>query len=297
MRLEYSLLWIDDQMAAVQDHITAIQEHIESQGFIANIEPVRMPTENAINQALSQNHWNIIVLDFNLGNTDFLKGHSLLKKIREEGNYTEVVLYSQDSVNIDKLSPLCEGLFINRGRGADLIEKIKKVIDLTLKKVMDLNVMRGIVLSSVAENDHLMNEIIYSYFTEGKEEYIKDKITKKHKEHGDTSKKELEFLMEDPLFMPNCLTSNFIDSETRRNILLHLCKTINIDELKKALKTYENVLSERNLLAHGRISDDRTYIFTKHDSKERKFYLKDALKLRIALMDFDRIIRQYFEQN
>lgn len=50
-----------------------------------------------------------------------------------------------------------------------LLEKMKSMIDLTIEKLSDLQIIRGIVMSEVSELDILMEKIAYKYFVENKQ--------------------------------------------------------------------------------------------------------------------------------
>lgn len=101
-------------------------------------------------------------MDYNLRSSE--KGDELIKKIRSSELYTEIIFYSEDADFEEKIkSELIEGIYFVRGRG-NLIEKVEKVIDVTLKKNHDVNNMRGLVIAETIDLELKMDEIILSYF-------------------------------------------------------------------------------------------------------------------------------------
>ena len=106
-------------------------------------------------------------MDLNLA--DQPNGAELISKIRDLGVYTDVVFYSAsgiDELRAKGREKELEGVFYS-GRTPDtaFVNRVKAVIDATLKKVQDLNNLRGLVMAEVSELDAVMDRIIPSYFS------------------------------------------------------------------------------------------------------------------------------------
>ena len=105
-------------------------------------------------------------MDLNLA--DQPNGAELISKIRELGVYTDVVFYSASGIEELRAKGRekeLEGVFYS-GRTPEtaFVNRVKAVIDATLKKVQDLNNLRGLVMAEVSELDAMMDRILLSYF-------------------------------------------------------------------------------------------------------------------------------------
>jgi hypothetical protein len=80
---------------------------------------------------------------------------------------TDVVFYSAKGPKFikDKAAELgLEGVYFSDRNQDQFIEKVSKVIKSTIRKVQDLNNLRGLVMAEVSELDHMMSEIINKYY-------------------------------------------------------------------------------------------------------------------------------------
>ena len=127
-------------------------------------------------------------MDLNL--SDQPNGAELISKIRELGSYTDVVFYS--SIGIEELRAKgkekeLEGVYYSgRTPETSFVNKVKAVIDSTLKKVQDLANLRGLVMAEVSELDGKMEDVLRKYYIQNVTDELKktfhDHITKKNEE-------------------------------------------------------------------------------------------------------------------
>jgi hypothetical protein len=93
------------------------------------------------------------------------KGDVIINKIRSLDIYTEIVFYSASAMKELRAAiheKELDGVYCaNRGDG--FLLKVKDIIRLTLKKFLDLNAMRGIVMAVVSDFDEKMLNIISAY--------------------------------------------------------------------------------------------------------------------------------------
>ena len=161
MNLKYRILWIENEEDWVESIEDQIQEYLEDLGFVYERKLIAKEEQD-----ISYNDYDLILMDLNLA--DQPNGADLISKIRDLGVYTDVVFYSASG--IDELRARgrekeLEGVFYS-GRTPDtaFVNRVKAVIDATLKKVQDLNNLRGLVMAEVSELDAMMGKIIPSYF-------------------------------------------------------------------------------------------------------------------------------------
>lgn len=183
MRLKYKILWIENEKDWVESIEDQIQDYLEDLGFIYKKKLISKEEKN-----IDYNDYDLILMDLNLA--DQPNGAELISKIRNVGAYTDVVFYS--AMGIDDLRAKgkekeLEGVYYSgRAPEALFIKKVKAVIDSTIKKVQDLNNLRGLVMAEVSELDVKMMDIIKKYYVQNETEEIKNTfhkhITKKLEE-------------------------------------------------------------------------------------------------------------------
>ena len=161
MNLKYRILWIENAEDWVESIEDQIQEYLEDLGFIYERKLIAKD-----DQDISYNDYDLILMDLNLA--DQPNGAELISIIRDLGVYTDVVFYSAsgiDELRAKGREKELEGVFYSvRTPDTAFVNRVKAVIDATLKKVQDLNNLRGLVMAEVSELDALMDKIIPSYF-------------------------------------------------------------------------------------------------------------------------------------
>ena len=161
MKLKYKILWIENEKDWVESIEDQIQEYLEDLGFIYEMKLIDKEVHG-----IKYNDYDIILMDLNLA--DQPNGADLIAKIRDLGVYSDVVFYSARGITELRAKGRekeLEGVFYcGRTPDREFINKVKAVIDTTIKKVQDLNNLRGLVMAEVSELDAMMDEIIISYF-------------------------------------------------------------------------------------------------------------------------------------
>jgi len=183
MRLKYKILWIENEEDWVYSIEDQIQEYLDDLGFIYEKRLIGKEEEG-----INYNDYDLILMDLNLA--DQPNGAELTSKIRELGTYTDVIFYS--SMGIEELRSKgkekeLEGVYYSgRTPNVTFINKVKKVIESTIRKVQDLSNLRGVVMAEVSELDEKMSDVIrHHYVLNATEDLIKTfhgHIIKKHEE-------------------------------------------------------------------------------------------------------------------
>lgn len=175
MKLEYRILWIENESDWVESIEDQIQEYLENLEFIYSRELIAKEESG-----IDYNKYDLILMDLNLA--DHPNGAELISKIRELGVYTDVVFYSArvDELKVQGKDKGLEGVYYSGRTPEDsFVRKVTTVIDTTIKKVQDLNNIRGLVMAEVSELDTLMSSLIDAYYIKnGSDE--KSKVFRKH---------------------------------------------------------------------------------------------------------------------
>lgn len=286
MRLKYKILWFENDDGTYDSfNFDEIRGPLGERGFEAEV--LRMkgeePTAEIARQAQKS---DLIVMDFGLDGPE--QGDELIERIRNLDINTEIVFYSTAAVGTlrDKVREReLDGVYC---RGRDHITSdVIPIIDSTIRKVLDLENSRGLVMAELGELDRRMNEIIISVHaaTDEQRTFIRDKMKGKLDEQARGLAQKLEGF--DELSIDE-IVETFLDSYKRLTTMISISKKLGLKNYRERLNGYnDSVLFPRNCLGHGVPEElaDGGYIF-RHDDKEFPFNETSNIELRKNLRDF-----------
>lgn len=162
MRLDFNVLWIDDQPASVDAQIKRLSRQMEDEGFLFNPKLITSVAEVSeyVADSVFSDQVDLILVDWDLGEN--VHGEDAIAVVRQKVRYKEVVFYSaRNPVNV--LRELAfkngiEGIFCTTRE--DLVDDVIGVFDALVKKVLDLDHSRGIVMGATSDIDHIVNECL-----------------------------------------------------------------------------------------------------------------------------------------
>lgn len=175
MQIEYKILWLDDQIDSFADdeYIDEVKIFLEDEGFEATIDTVDNATDffNKLD-----NTYDLILTDYHM---DEMNGEEVVKEIRNESKiFSEILFYTargdlKDTEKIDRISFL-ETKSSGATHQKAVVEKIKKLILLTIQKFHDIVVMRGMIMNETSDMDNQKLEMIQNYIKKSDIEKTKD---------------------------------------------------------------------------------------------------------------------------
>jgi CheY-like chemotaxis protein len=239
MKLNYTVLWIDDRRDSIEPIEESIKSHLNDLGF--RLVVVWKKDGSEIESLASDPELDLILMDQNLGR---VPGDELVKAIRQHEKFIEIILYSQDpGTNLRDKDAGLDGIY--RTHRTDIENVLKRVIDRTIRKTQDLNVMRGLVIAETIDIENQIEHIMIDVF-ENKGQFFQEKVLDSLVyDFG----KKWDFLCS----MMNDLVSGSGDSShgsdsTDPEVL---------NSLHKVLKKMDKeVLDNRNILAHSKVEYD-----------------------------------------
>ena len=280
MNLIYSVLWFDDSAEYFESlDLDPIKEEIYNLGFTAEFKFVTDPSEF---EALSPyKRYDLLVVDYNLGIEKH--GDRFIREIRDHGIYTEVVFYSAtfhselwDSVRDHKL----EGVFL--AHRTALQEKIEKVAKQSVKKVLDLNNVRGIVMAEVGEIDSILDNLIIKGFAK-LDEPSRDKKLQAYKNKVEGFYQNRQRKAEECTDIKQLL--KLLDSANRWHLVKSLAKDVSDIDFYGLGDYQKDVLNPRNHLAHGVPKTEQdALVFSHGNGKEYRFTEEKSTSL-LKLLD------------
>lgn len=250
MKITYSVLWFDDVDEYFESlDFSPLEDTIRSWGFDPKFTLVTDPEEFMKYEPFHE--FDLIVVDYNLEEYDKY-GEEFIKKIRDHDVYTEVVFYSAnpaselwDAVRKQEL----EGVFI--ASRPSVLTKIEKVAEQSVRKMLDLENVRGIVMAEVGNIDVQLDNIInkaYGEITPEQQQKIFDryigKIASQHQDNIDVVTNLDDSTSIAPLL-------SFCDSSKKWNLFQSLGKNHSKIKVNEFGDYGQEVLIPRNFLAHG----------------------------------------------
>lgn len=168
MRLDFNVLWFDDQPDAIKDAEESLRPRLLDLGFDLQVNAFTdFSDAEYLDRALREgvDEWDIdlILLDFDLGQGPEFRGSEFAVTVRQQFPHKEIVFYSGHGAGIPALR---EALFLSGIDGAfpamrhQLVDQTFDVIQNLIKKVVDLDHMRGIVMAETSDLDDLIGDCL-----------------------------------------------------------------------------------------------------------------------------------------
>ena len=276
MNLKYRILWIENEKDWVESIEDQIQEYLENLGFICEKKLIAKEEQD-----ISYNDYDLILMDLNLAEQP--NGADLISKIRDLGVYTDVVFYSAsgiDELRAKGREKELEGVFYSsRTPDTIFVNRVKAVINATLKKVQDLNNLRGLVMAEVSELDGMMVDLIYKYYVQNETSSLKttfhDHITKRHdkkikKELVGCRKKEMVCFHKWENMPISYIVTQLEASQLAKAVNYIVPKELYIPSRANFFEDYKaEILEIRNELAHckSEVRDGKEVLLTRSGDK------------------------------
>jgi hypothetical protein len=162
VRLDFNVLWVDDQPGSVANQIKSISSQMAAEGF--EFKPQLCTTLDQVEAVISEDVFtdevDLILVDWDLGNG--AHGEDAIRRIRQSVQYKDVVFYS-GQLSVVELREKAyekelEGVYCASREG--LVDEVVGVFDSMIKKVLDLDHTRGIVMGATSDIDHMINRCL-----------------------------------------------------------------------------------------------------------------------------------------
>ena len=258
MKLEFRLLVVDDYPDGVGQAIESLNEYLETEGFSLDYETQTDFSEEGLSDLtkLEGKNYDLVMVDYNLGQPDMIDGAGAAEQLRHELPYTDMVFYSSISER-NLLGILAEhfvpGVFVARRDNLD--EALTGLADTIIGKAVDLNHMRGIAMAEVAEMDVLMEETLGRAFQPTGEYFsaAADRTTAKLRESMQGNLTQLNQCLGEGSLADVVSDSRLFTSAHKYQAIRRVAKDLpeKPSQALKALQSYEtDIIGNRNMLAH-----------------------------------------------
>ena len=162
MRIDYNVLWFENESTWLNPTKKNLRNFLDDYGFRLEVTEEKDNTNlEKIIDDIKNNiiDIDVIFMDYKLAKEQ--KGDAFIKAIREKELFTEIVFYSIDpniKSIIEQSVGSVEGIYYSTRN--NFLDKVKTVIKHTIKKVQEVNSMRGLIMSAVSDLDEKMFSII-----------------------------------------------------------------------------------------------------------------------------------------
>ena len=259
MRLEFTLLIVDDAPDNVEQAIRVLGDHLSVKGFSLRQEVAEDLSDQGLHELarVQGRNYDLVMVDYNLGH-DERDGAFVAHQLRQELLYVDMVFYSSITVS-ELLARLAahevSGVFAERRE--DLGDALIGLADTVIGKAVDLNHMRGIAMAEVAEMDVLMAQTLGRVFRSNNEQInaARDRTIVRLREGLGENARRLENRIEDgglPAVIGDSLLFSLASKyQAIRRVAKNLAAELG-EELEVVGSCDRDIIQNRNMLAHVR---------------------------------------------
>lgn len=300
MKLEYKILWIDNDDKIYKDHQSIIEEHLIDLGFTPIIEKgTDYQAFDKFESNLEQ--FDLFLLDYKLDGSQ--NGNEIIKNIRDEHSiYTDVIFYSTlpDEVRQRIYEDKLNGVYYTSRKFDEFEEDVLSIIDVTIKKTQDVNNLRGLIMAEVAELDRIKKRIIQKYNPEADSDfkkYIKEDVFSKIKEDLESLKclvkVEESECSHDEINLEE-LQNNFFYDSFKKSRTVNKIKNKKCNHIDFKHEDYRrDVIAKRNVLAHQKEDEDTSGKFLLYPNGSRlEFTEEHCIQIRKDIKRYKNILEQ-----
>jgi len=291
MKIEYKILWFEDQFDDISATIEAVEEFLKEHGFKAVIKKEEVVTsERVVELALQLSGYNphdLILFDYDLGGDGRSNGMEIAKVLRKH-LYSDMVFYSGKSRS--ELRKLLydndiEGVFTAGRRSFP--EDVEPIIEDQIKRISDVNMMRGIVMDEVSRFDRLLRELCVKLLESADLNTARNSLCKRMKRNGESMLKKSEKI--------ECPIEGYRDVRTPFDLVKRgLLDLLSDSELRTALAEsglLHRLQNLRNRLAHIEGSLDNRGVMTLVDNEKEQFDFARFVEIRKDLQEAGELIQ------
>ncbi len=299
MNIDFKVLWFEDEKDWYDSILPVVENYLHENGF--NFIPSRYSSGENLEIVLKEDEYDLILVDYNLPGE---LGDQLIERLRRFELYTDIIFYSQNGegkVRSTLAEKAVEGVYCSDRSRDEFEEKVTNVIHSNIKKVLDLNNMRGIVIAKVSDLDLIMSEIIVEKVktsekeeadkikNSAKDKFVKSLQDKLRKVENIDVNQDFEKLV------------NKLESFNKWRVVSGICKhNDGLNEFKEIINNYnEEIISIRNKMAHLKedISEDGSKILkSTNDSEDFIFNDAQSIEIRTNIKKYDETFKLILER-
>lgn len=295
MRLDFNVLWVEDNQGNVHSQVDRIEFLLKKEGF--RLQTLFAATLDQAMGYLSDDihgdHIDLILMDYDLGAGG--KGDDGLVAVRNKFQYKDIIFYSSQAAELKDMvaNKKVQGVYCSTRN--DLPDTVDGVFEALVKKVLDIDHSRGIVMGATSDVDHLVNECLRAIFEisdEQQREKTLEKLASHVKEKEKRFTKDLAAISSVKHVSELADMTHFYTSADRLRLLMNALKNIGSDAGNiQTVQDYNDTVPVRNTLAHVRVETNgfSRRLFDKNNKELTSEIMKE---LRLKLLGH----QEFFEK-
>lgn len=170
MRLDFNVLWVEDQQSRVKAQSERINTLVNKEGFRLQVKFASSVDEATryLSDSIYGDHIDLILMDYDLGAGG--RGDDGIDKARKYFPYKDIVFYSSQASDLLSMvaSKNMQGVFCSTRD--DLPDTVVGAFEVLVKKVLDIDHSRGIVMGATSDIDQYVNDCLVAVFEGGDDE-------------------------------------------------------------------------------------------------------------------------------
>lgn len=298
MRLDFNVLWVEDNQGAVESQKDRIASILRKEGFRLAVQFATSVDEATgfLSNSIFGDHIDLVLMDYDLGAGK--KGDEGVSEVRAIFEYKDIIFYSGQTTGslagmiAERQIP---GVFTSHR--SDLPDVVSGVFENLVRKVLDIDHSRGIVMGATSDIDHMVNEGLADLFD--KNEALREEFLKLVKERMVAKKASLNDALAaiDKITHLNELGQHHLvySSDERFRLLVKILKTVDLhQDYKKKFDVYrEQIMPKRNILGHVTVVREG-FSRRLYDNKGNELTVEAMRELRSGLLDFHELFESLF---
>lgn len=159
MKIDYFILWVEDDISWYETTHDLFKGTLDDYGFSMKAERRSNMSEiKSMIEADGLQKYDMLLIDFTLKNSD--SGDEIINFIRSNDIYTDILFYSSavENVTASMKTYGLEGVYMVDRKFIE--DKFENIFKTTIKKIQEINSMRGLIVGETSELDVLIEKIV-----------------------------------------------------------------------------------------------------------------------------------------
>jgi len=285
MKINYKVLWIEDHFKGIKHHIEGLRKSLLKYGFHFIVDKrlsiSKVELDELGNKLSKYNPYDMILFDYDLGNSQ--TGDTIANKLRQI-IFTDMIFYSgKPNLKLRKIlfDNKIEGVYVvNR---TNLNDEIWPIIEDQIKRICDINNMRGVLLDEMSKIDLELRKFLqekYNGLGNSEQDHQLNRFKKKLKERI----KAIENIISDidkEIFSKMIITPSEMEFNQVRSRLMSITKNKFFDD-DGELKTKQDL---RNIFAHNEAIYNEEEGTVSLSGFDEKYSFDEFTKMRKELIE------------
>jgi hypothetical protein len=240
----------------------------------------------------------LVLVDYDLGGGP--QGDSALREIRNSLQYRDIVFYS--AKNSSELREIAyrqgvEGVYCSSRD--DLVNTVVGVFEMLVKKIIDIDHMRGIVMGATAELDIMVHDCLLAIHDSCEQEdqaIFMVQARRRVKGNAENMRKDLELALAKEV-IAELLSDRLFTAEHKLRFLIRRLRPFGaLTKLREHLVAYQSeIIPMRNRLAHARLTRDREGTLVFEGTNGPSITPEHMKKVRCDLLDYRAIFKELLD--